>query len=120
MNRAGVPWFCAFFGIPGLRELILVLLVALVLYGRRGLYVARTLGSLSSTTRRRPAGAGVQARMRMKTKSQAEPTISPRLVRWLERDRLFWFLAILAASAIVAWVVTRTLIVAGPERSHLH
>jgi hypothetical protein len=107
--RAGL-W--AFLGLPGLREMALLAVVVLVLYGRSGLQVARRGGGLLpwwlSPVRRTPASA-VRARRISPTQPSAAPAASWR------RDRLFWFLAIIAATAVGAWIVTRTLIVAAPK-----
>ena len=107
MNTRG--WLWAFLGgLPGLREIALVALVTLLLYGRSGLQVARRGRGLppwllpirrtspSATRSHAPAPAGAS--------------------RW--GDRTFWFLAIIAATAVAAWVVTRTLIVGAPRLSH--
>jgi hypothetical protein len=100
--------------VPGLKQIALVALVVLVLYGRSGLQVARRGGGLPpwlSPVRRTAASA---ARSRTHARSQATATAeSP----W-RGDRLFWFLAIIAATGVGAWVVTRTLIVSAPKLAH--
>ena len=52
-------WLWAFLGLPGLREMALLAVVVLVLYGRSGLQVARRGGGLLpwwlSPVRRTPA-----------------------------------------------------------------
>ena len=108
-------WLWAFLGgVPGLKEIALVAVVVLVLYGRSGLQVARRGGGLPpwlSPVRRTAASAAqVRAQARSRSTTAAEP---PR-----RGDRLFWFLAIIAATAVGAWVVTRTLIVSAPRLSH--
>jgi hypothetical protein len=37
------------------------------------------------------------------------------LARWTRGERLFWALALIAAAAVTAWVVTRTAIVHTPS-----
>lgn len=103
-------WVWAFWGIPGVREIVLVALVTLVLYGRSGMQIARRGGGLPSwllpVVRRPPPAA-----------SRARPNVNPPPAADTSRrgDRVFWFLAILAATAVAAWIVTRTLIVATPR-----
>ena len=99
MIGLGAVW--AFLGLPGLREIALVVLVALVLYGRSGLRSTQHIRRRGSGSRR--AGALCHPRRR-----------APRHgVRKLE-DRAFWILAITAATAVAAWMVTRMMIVGGP------
>jgi hypothetical protein len=101
-------WLWAFLGLPGLREVILVALVTLVLYGRSGMQIARRGRGLHpwlSPIRRTSAAA-----------ARANPSPAQGNSRW--GDRVFWSLAIIAATAVAAWVVTRTLIVAAPKLSH--
>ena len=87
----------------GIRELVLIAMVAAALYGRSGVLKsdrAKTIMPWISPVRRggrkppprRPIGAGL-----------------------IRGDRLFWALALIAASAVVAWIVTRTLIATGPQ-----
>lgn len=111
-------WLWAFWGIPGLREIALVLLVTLVLYGRSGLQIARRgrgLGSWVSLARRASAPSSA-ARTRMR--AQARPVVPPARRGFRRGDRVFWFLAIVAAAAVAAWVVTRATIVGAPKLSH--
>jgi hypothetical protein len=101
-------------GIPGPRELVLLALVLLVLYGRSGLQVARSGGRVVPwwlSPVRRTSVRGAQARANRAPQSPASTLLSWR------RDRFFWFLAIIAATAVGAWIVTRTLIVAAPKLS---
>lgn len=87
----------------GFRELVLIAMVAAALYGRSGVLKserAKTVMPWISPVRRggrkppprRPAGASL-----------------------IRGDRLFWALALIAAAAVAAWIVTRTLITAGPH-----
>jgi hypothetical protein len=57
-----------------------------------------------------PSATRAQARSDAPASAGASPS------RW--GDRYFWFLAIIAATAVAAWVVTRTLIVGAPKLSH--
>lgn len=106
-------WLWAVGGIPGLREIVLVVTVALMLFGRSGLQVARRGGGLPpwlSPFIRRP----VPVAARVNANANARP--AGETSRW--GDRVFWFLAIVAATAVASWVVTRTLIVGAPKLSH--
>ncbi len=101
MIGPGAMW--GFMGLPGLREMILIALVALVLYGRSGLRhtrYARVLYPWVATACR--GGPQPQARPR-----------GPRL-----GDRVYGVLAITAATAVAAWIVTRMLIVGASGVSH--
>ncbi len=96
----------------GLRELAVVALVLLVLYGRTGVRAVRSpsfqrIRPWLSPVRRGPAGTREGARARSRTPS--------RLIRLprLEGNRLFWVLTILAAAAIAAWIATRVIIASG-------
>jgi len=110
-------WLWGFLGVvPGLKEMALLALVVLVLYGRSGLQVARRGGGLPpwlSPVRRTAASA---ARVRAQARPQTpRGAVAESLWRG---NRLFWFLAIIAATAVGAWVVTRTLIVSAPRLAH--
>ena len=99
MIGLGAVW--AFLGLPGLREIALVVLVALVLYGRSG---------LRSTQHIRVPRLWLAAGRR-----PVPPSTPGRPARGLKlEDRAFWILAITAATAVVAWMVTRMMIVGGP------
>ena len=98
-------WLWGFLGgLPGSREVALLVVVALVLYGRSGLQVARRGHGLppwlSPVRRTSPSAARTRA------------TLATGGSRW--GDRSFWFLAIVAAAAVAAWIATRTLIVSAP------
>jgi hypothetical protein len=87
----------------------------LVLYGRSGLQVARRGGGIPwwlSPVRRTTAGSALRGHGPGVNRSPA------RNVNGWRGDRLFWFLAIVAATAVGAWIVTRTLIVAAPKLSN--
>jgi hypothetical protein len=110
----------------GLRELTIVATVVLVLYGRSGVLRSRRFQSIwpwISPVRRKPGqpGAAGDPRRDIPGPSSASApkgvalTRKPRLFQ-LEGNRLFWFLTILAATAVVSVIVTRLLILhnAGP------
>jgi hypothetical protein len=93
----------------GLRELVIVGLVALALYGRTGLrhtHHARTVWSWAVPRRnvRRTAAAAAQP---------PSPSFWA-LSQWSRGERMFWALALVAAAAVSAWIVTRTWIVSAP------
>jgi hypothetical protein len=94
----------------GLRELVLIALVTLVLYGRSGVLKserAQTVLPWVSPVRRRPR-PGASAR------PQARGARSRIAGAFLTRgNKLFWALTILAATAVGAWIITRTLITTG-------
>jgi hypothetical protein len=48
--------------------------------------------------------------------AQAPAKPTPQASTW--EGRLYWFLVILAATAVAAWIVTRTLIVSTPATLH--
>jgi hypothetical protein len=110
-------WLWAFLAVvPGLRQIALVALVVLVLYGRSGLQVARRGGGLPPWLLpiRRTAASAARNRAQAQARSQTT-AVGESLWRG---DRLFWFLAIVAATGVGAWVVTRTLIVSVPRPAH--
>ena len=99
MIGPGAVW--AFLGIPGLREILVVAVVTLLLYGRSGLRMHRQFQALRpwlgparrEPPRPTPARRGVGAKAGL-------------------GDRLFWALALTAAAAVAAWVATRMIILA--------
>ncbi len=101
----------------GLKELVLIGLAVLVLYGRSGVssnrYV-RVLRPWLSPVRRPGYGP------RRDPGPTPEPAPSGSKGngngKWLRGDRLFWFLTIVAAAAVAAWVVTRVVISEGSAR----
>ena len=102
------------FGIPGAKELILVAIVALALYGRSGLLKATPQGraiapwvKLLSPVTRRPRPSAV-------SKPPERPLTFAERFR---RDRWFWAFALTAAAGVAAWVVTRLLIQNNPDAS---
>jgi hypothetical protein len=99
------------FGIPGFREIVLVALVALALYGKTGtrLLMTTRYGRMLSpwVNLARPAVSETR-----------KPSNSPRPGSTSKRrGRLFWALALTAAAAVAAWVATRV-VVSGSAVSH--
>ncbi len=91
----------------GFRELVLIAMVFLALYGRSGVLKserAQTVLPWISPVRRGP---------RRRTPPSPAAAVRKRVLgaSMTRGGRLFWFLTILAATAVAAWVVTRTLIV---------
>jgi hypothetical protein len=112
-TRAGLWGFLGV--IPGLKEIALLAVVVLVLYGRSGLQVARRGGGLPPwlSPVRRTAASAARARAQAEARTQTQKGVGAESPR--RGDRLFWFLAIVAATAVGAWVVTRTFIVSAPR-----
>jgi hypothetical protein len=107
----------------GLRELAMVAAVVVVLYGRSGVLRSRRFQSIwpwISPVRRKPGPAGtvgITRRGRLgpaSTHPDAATGVAgrPGLFR-LEGNRLFWFLTIVAATAVATIIVTRSLILQG-------
>jgi len=106
----------------GLRELAMLGLVVLVLYGRSGVFKSRQFQTIRPwiSPVRRPTGrtrpGQAPAGSRRATESQpSQPTPSRARPRpfLLRGNRLFWFLTILAATAVAALIITRLLILNG-------
>src|SRR5262249_34568105 len=106
----------------GLRELAILAAVVLVLYGRSGVLKSRqfqTIWPWISPQRR--ASQSLRA-SRASTVSQASSTVASgpsRAARkakpfLLEGNRLYWFLTILAATAVAAIIVGRIIVASGP------
>jgi hypothetical protein len=99
----------------GLKELALVAVVVLVLYGRTGVVKSRQFQTILPwiSPLRRPRGkTGTINSPRAHSASATSATMLPRPKAFLLRgNRLFWFLTILAATAVAAWIVTRVIIV---------
>ena len=102
------------FGIPGLKELVLVGLVALALYGRGG---SRLLMATRHGRALQPwlTAAGIVPRPGQGTTSPASASAAPAPVSAPRRGygRLFWVLTISAAAAVAAWVATRMVVMSG-------
>jgi sec-independent protein translocase protein TatA len=103
----------------GLRELLLVAVVALVLYGRSGVLKSRQAQTILPwiSPRRRTVGPQGQARPRQAAANAKIASSKPFLLRG---NRLYWFLTILAATAVAALILTRAMIVgaASPGLTH--
>jgi hypothetical protein len=107
----------------GLKELVLLALVVLVLYGRSGVLKSRHFQTIWPwiSPIRRPAGRTMSARglasarnlLGAAGESTGLPGSSKTKRFVLEGNRLFWFVTILAATAVAAWIVTKTLIGSG-------
>jgi hypothetical protein len=94
-----------FLGLPGWRELVLVALVTLALYGRSGLFRSRHLRLLRPWIDR-PAANSSRAH---------SATTAPGTSGQPRRGdgRVYWALVITASVAVAAWIVTRALILDG-------
>ena len=101
----------------GLRELLIIGVVVLVLYGRSGVLQgqrARTILPWLSPIRRPSSRRAAAGRAAGASAAAAIPRPSRIPGASLIRGhRLYWFLTLLAATAVAAWVVTRTLISSG-------
>jgi hypothetical protein len=90
----------------GFRELVLIAMVVVALYGRSGVLKsdrARSVMPWISPVRRHPRRAPA-----------AKPGRRIFGASLTRGSRLFWGLTLIAAAGITAWIVTRTLITAGP------
>lgn len=96
------------FGIPGLREIVLVALVALALYGRTG-------SRLLMTTRH---GRMLSPWLNLARARVAEPPKRTPARPNRAGGRLFWALALTASVAVAAWVATRIIVSAGSGTPH--
>jgi hypothetical protein len=114
----------------GLKELLLLGVLVLVLYGRSGVLKSRQFQAIWPwiSPSRRPVAKTVAARAAGLAQSLADAAREPpgpakrsrkRLLS-LEGNRLFWFVTILAATAVAAWIITKTLIVSGVATGTSH
>jgi hypothetical protein len=112
----------------GLKELAVLAAVVLALYGRSGVLKSRQFQSIwpwiapvRRTAGRPGVARGPAAEPRQAAQSAKSPPrgvrARPRLLR-LDGNRLFWFLTILAATAVAAWIITRLLILSGAGAAH--
>jgi hypothetical protein len=107
----------------GLKEIALVATVVLVLYGRSGVVKSRQFQAIwpwLSPVRRTPRRPGARVGAvghGPRVVPSSDPSIPAATAGQgrlrLEGNRLFWFLTILAATAVAAWIVTRLLILNG-------
>jgi hypothetical protein len=115
----------------GLRELAILAAVVLILYGRTGVLKSRrfqTIWPWISPQRRinKPAAASSRAAPASRAQSSVAPGRSrpapPRKAKLfvLRGNRLFWFLTVLAATAVAAVIVGRMIVAsgAGPGLAH--
>jgi hypothetical protein len=100
----------------GLRELAVVATVFLVLYGRSGVLKSRQVQAIRPwiSPVRRTSGRSSNA---TSSSSRRSGRFKPFL---LEGNRLFWFLTILAATAVAATIITRQLILSGSAPGITH
>ncbi len=88
----------------GLRELAILGALVLALYGRTGLIRSRRFQAIWPWI----------APVRRKSVGTAPPAPAPKTGPWvIEGNRLFWFLTILAATAVATSIVTRALVLRG-------
>jgi hypothetical protein len=112
----------------GLRELAILAVVVLVLYGRTGVLKSRQFQTIWPWISPQRRAGKAMAALRAAAVSRPQSTVSsgePRLSRrakpfLLEGNRLFWFLTILAATAVAAVIVGRLIVAsgAGPGLAH--
>jgi hypothetical protein len=103
----------------GLRELVLVALVAVVLYGRSGVVKSRQVQTILPwlSPRRRNGGQAERARSPHSVSSKNQLRSRPFLLRG---NRLYWFLTILAATAVAALIIARAMILSGASNGPMH
>jgi hypothetical protein len=105
----------------GLRELAMVAAVVLVLYGRSGVLRSRRFQSIwpwIAPVRRTPVRSGAGGLPRQEGVRSVSPSPAAGVARklripQLEGNRLFWFLTVLAATAVATIIITRSLILQG-------
>lgn len=100
----------------GPKSIAMIATVILVLYGRSGVFRSPQLRALL-----RPWTAAPPARSAAGTRAEAEAEARTNIKGgkgWTREDRVFWFLTIVAAAAVAAWIVTRTMIVSGSGTAH--
>lgn len=103
----------------GPRSIMVIVMVVLALYGRSGVLRSRQARAILpwlTPTRRPPGGSAAGSSSGSGPGSTSKP--GPAAGIGLRGDRTFWFLTILAASALAAWIVTRTIILSPPVVSH--
>jgi hypothetical protein len=105
-----------------LRELMLVAVVVLVLYGRSGVLKSRqfqTIWPWISPQRRtaRPArsvrGSEASRREAVGSAERSRPARRTTMPFFLRGNRLYWFLTILAATAVATAILGRMMIASG-------
>jgi hypothetical protein len=103
----------------GLRELVVVALVAVVLYGRSGVVKSRQVQTILPwlSPKRRTGAQSGRTRSSHGVSPQGPPRPRPFLLRG---NRLYWFLTILAATAVAALIITRAMILNGASNGLPH
>lgn len=108
------PDVTAWVGLTGLwamlgpREIVIVGVVALILYGRGGLRHSRHARTVWSWMMPRRAVRPARGTPPPEARSFWA------LGRWARGERLYWALVLVAAVAVATWIVTRTWIVSVP------
>jgi hypothetical protein len=100
----------------GPRSIAVIATVVLVLYGRSGVFRSPQVRALLRPWTAPPAQARAAAAAAAAAETEGKANIKGK--GWTREDRVFWFLTIVAAAAVAAWVVTRTMIVSGPGSAH--
>ena len=103
----------------GLRELVLVAMVAFALYGRSGVLKSRQAQTILPwiSPRRRTAMPTDRSRSKPAATSEKPRRSKPFLLRG---NRLYWFLTILAATAVAALILTRAMILGAASKGLTH
>jgi hypothetical protein len=103
----------------GLKELVLVAMVVVALYGRSGVVKSRQVQTILPwlSPRRRPGSQSARARASEAVSSGKLTRARPFLLRG---NRLYWFLTILAATAVAALIITRAMILNGASNGLTH
>ncbi len=103
----------------GLRELVLVAMVALILYGRSGVLKSRQAQTILPwiSPRRRPGSQAARPRASQAAVRTKPSRLKPFLLRG---NRLYWFLTILAATAVAALIITRAMILGAASSGPTH
>jgi hypothetical protein len=104
----------AVIGVPGLREIVLVVLVALALYGRSG---SRLLMGTRYGRSLAPWISLVRTSVGRGSASQSTQQTAPSRL-FAGHGRLFWFLVFFAVAAALAWIATRAAILSAPGTLH--
>jgi len=99
----------------GLREVLLIGMMVLVLYGRSGVLkgqrAQRVLPWLSPVRRGGGHPSHASGARAAAGSAGAQSRISGGFLT--RGNRLYWCLTIIAATAVAAWIITRTLITSG-------
>ena len=104
----------------GLRELMLVAAVVLVLYGRSGVLKSRQFQTIwpwispqRRTNKTGEVGAGFASVEAIASAERARPGRRKTMPFFLQGNRLYWFLTILAATAVATIILGRMMIASG-------